>query len=245
MNKLWVIAVKDVGEAFSSRSIYAFLLIMVVVSFSYISVYNRAVKSLTNPQAIAEISRTFLSSLAYVLPLMYSIMLCSIFANYSVVLDKAKRNIESLMATPVSINQIWIGKSLAVALPSVAVGLSISVVAYVIMNFGFVIPKTGSFVFPDAPAIVSALVIVPVLAFSVVTVVIYIQLIITNPRIASIVFTVIYVSLILGINALGGMGVSINFFPLMYLGIIVFCAAVSFVLSFSLTKEKVLLSSRA
>jgi ABC-2 type transport system permease protein len=244
MKKLWVIASKDVGEAFRSRTIYVFMLVMLVLAFSYISVYDARVKLLTNHQEILNFSRDFLNNLAYVLPLMYSIIICSIFANYSVVLDKAKRNIESLMATPVSIQQIWMGKSLAVTLPSVVIGLTISLIVYLAMNFGLVIPKTDSFIFPNGIAIISALIVIPVLTFSIVAVVLNIQLIIANPRIANFVFTGIFILLVFGINALGGLGFSINYFPLVYLGVILICAGVSLVLSRFLTKEKVLLSSK-
>jgi len=244
MNKLWIIAVKDVGEAFRSRSIYAFILIMLFLTFSYVSSYNAHVNSLTSQQAIDDFSHSFLDSFAYLLPVMYSIIICSIFANYSVVLDKAKRNIESLMATPVSIQQIWMGKSLAVTLPSVVVGVSVSILVYIVMNLGFVMPKTDTFIIPSAVAIVSALIIVPILVFSIVTVVIHIQLIITNPRIANFVFTAIFILLVFGINALGGLGVSINYFPLIYLGVMVVCAGASLALSRTLTKERVLLSSK-
>lgn len=244
MKKLWVIALKDVGEAFRSRSVYIFILIMLVVAISYVSAYNSRVKDLIDQQAIDSFSRGFLTNLVYILPLMYSIIICTIFANYSVVLDKAKRNIESLMATPVSIRQIWIGKSLAVTLPSVVMGLVISILIYLVMNILLVMPHTHSFIFPDALAIISALIIIPILIFSIVMIVIYIQLIISNPRIANFVFTGIFFLLFFGINALGGLGVSISYFSLIYLGVIVICAGVSFTLSGSLTKEKVLLSSK-
>jgi ABC-type transport system involved in multi-copper enzyme maturation permease subunit len=245
MGKLWVIALKDVSEAFRSRSIYVFIAVILLLTFTYVSSYNAHVRVLTDQQAINDFSRGFLNSLAYLLPFMYSIIICSIFANYSVVLDKAKRNIESLMATPVSIQQIWIGKSLAVTVPSVVIGICASILVYLIINFGFVLPHTHSFIFPDVLAIVSALIVVPLLIFSIVTIVIFIQLIISNPRIANFVFTGIFILLVFGINALGGLGVSISFFSLVYLGVIAVCAGISFILSRSLTKEKVLLSSKS
>jgi hypothetical protein len=80
--------------------------------------------------------------------------------------------------------------------------------------------------------------------FTIVSIVIDIQLIIANPRIANFIFTGIFVLLIFCINALGGLGVSLNYFPLVYLGFAVLCAAISYVLSRSLSKEKVLLSSK-
>jgi len=118
MNKIWIIAKKDIGEAFRARSTYIFILVMLILTFSFVSSYNTQANRLASKQLIIDFSRSFLNSLAYILPMMYSIVVCSIFFNYSVIVDKAKRNIESLMATPVSINQIWLGKSLAVTLPS-------------------------------------------------------------------------------------------------------------------------------
>lgn len=247
MNKLWVIARKDIGEAFRSRSTYMFILIMAVLTFSYLSSYRALINSLdkqgASQQAIFSASRSFLNNIAYVLPMMYSIFVCSIFANYSVIVDKAKRNLESLMATPTSLTQIWLGKSLAVTLPSIMIGIGVAILAYIVMNFGFVMPRTGSFIVPDALAIFSSLIIVPILIFSIVVIVIYVQLTISNPRIANLVFTAMFLLLFFGVNALGGLGIGVNF-SLIYVGIIVICAVISYFFSRSLTKEKVLLSSK-
>jgi len=244
MNKIWIIARKDIREAFRSRSTYVFIVIMMLVSLNYAQAYTTAISSLASPQLVEEFSRRFVSGLAYLLPMMYSIFVCSIFATYSVIVDKAKRNIESLMATPISITQLWLGKSLAVTLPSVVVGLAISILAYLALNFGFVMPHTHAFVFPDALAIVSAIVIIPLLIFAVVSIVIFIQLVISNPRIANFIFTAIFILLVVGIQTIGGLGVSFAFFPLVYMAIVVLCALIDFILSRSLTKEKVLLSSK-
>jgi ABC-2 type transport system permease protein len=158
-------------------------------------------------------------------------------------MDKAKHNIESLMVTPVSLKQIWMGKSLAVTLPSVMVGIGMALLVYIVMNFWVVIPRTGVFIIPDVLAIVSALIIVPVLIFAIVAIVIYVQLVVSNPRIANLVFTGMFLILLFGVNMLGILGISTNFAEI-YLGIIALCVIVSFILSRSLTKEKVLLSSK-
>lgn len=243
MNKLWIIAKKDIKEAFRSRSTYIFIVVIVILSFSFFSQYSRVVDGLTTKESIVENSRSFLNGLAYLLPMMFSIFICSIFANYSVIVDKAKRNIESLMATPISINQIWMGKSLAVMLPSAVIGITVSILDYLIMNFGFVIPKTGMFIAPDALAIVAAILIVPILIFSIVAIVVYLQLVITNPRVASFVFTGIFLLLFFGTSVLGNLGIAVNI-ALIYLGFIVISAGIAYILSRSLTKEKVILSSK-
>jgi ABC-2 type transport system permease protein len=244
MKKIWGIALKDVGEAFRSRSTYIFMVIMVIFTFSYISGYNRFVGTLNSKQAIDDYSRSFLNSMTYVLPMMYAIFVCSIFATYSVIVDKAKRTIESILASPVSVKEVWMGKSLAVTLPSLVIGIIISILGYSIINLGFVMPKTGTFIVPDVLAIISAIIIVPLLVFAIVTVVINIQLIISNPRIANLVFTGIFILLVLSVNTLGVLGISINYFPLVYAGLIVICTLISLILARSLTTEKVILSSK-
>jgi ABC-2 type transport system permease protein len=244
-NKLWVIAIKDIGEAFRSRSTYIVFIIMILLTVSYISVYSEYVKGLNNNATlILNYSRAFLNSLSYVLPIMFSIFVCSVFANYAVIIDKSKRNIESLMATPVSIKQIWLGKSLAVTLPSIGIGLVVAILSFLVMDIWFIMPKTGVFIVPGIWSIVNTLIIVPLLLFVIVAIVTYIQLVITNPRIGNFVFSGIFFLLLFGMNALGGLGISLNYLPLIYLGVIVLCAVIAWILSRSLTKEKVLLSSK-
>ena len=245
MNKIWIISRKDISEAFRSRSTYVFLLVMVVLTFVYISIFNSNVDSLKNDTiSINTYSRAYLNTLAYILPLMFSNFICSIFANYAVIVDKAKRNIESLMATPVSIKQIWMGKSLAVTLPSVGIGIGMAIISYLVLDFGFVMPKTGSFILPGIVSILSAVIIVPALLFVIVAIVTYIQLTITNPRIGNFVFSGVFVILLIVGESLLGMGLSTNFLALIYLIMILVCAGIVYLLSFSLTKEKVLLSSK-
>jgi ABC-2 type transport system permease protein len=245
MNKIWIISRKDISEALRSRSTYVFLIVMVFLTFSYISVYNSNVNSLKNDTvAINNYSRAYLSTLAYILPLMFSNFICSIFANYAVIVDKAKRNIESLMATPVSIKQIWMGKSLAVTLPSIGIGIGMAIVSYLVLDLGFVVPKTGIFIFPTIVSVLSAVIIVPVLLFVIVAIVTYIQLIITNPRIGNFVFSGVFIILLIGGEALLGLGLSTNYLALIYLAMILVCAGIVYLLSFSLTKERVLLSSK-
>ena len=239
-NKIWIIAKKDIGEAFRSRSTYFVVIIMIVLTAIYVMSYTETVKNYDKQQAITY-SRIFLDSLAYIMPMMFSIFVCSVFANYSVIVDKARRNIESLMATPVNIKQIWLGKSLAVTLPSLMVGIIIAVLSYLVMSIWFVTPKTGIFIIPNIWAIVSAVLFVPALLFAIVSIVTYIQLVVTNPRIGNFVFSGIFFLLLIGVNTLSGVGLS---FALIYLGVIIVCTVISYILSLSLTKERVLLSNK-
>ncbi len=247
VNKLWIISRKDIREAFRSRSTYIYVVVMFVLAFSYLSSYNSLINSLNQQgaarQDIYNASQAFLTSLAYSLPMMYSILICTIFAQYSVVVDKAKRNIESLMVTPVSLRQIWMSKTLSVTLPSISIGIAVAFAGYIILNVWAVMPQTQAFITPDPFAIITALIIVPVLIFTIVSLVIYVQLVISNPRIANLVFTALFLLLFFGTTTVSAMGISINF-GLIYIGIIIICAGISYILSRSLTKERVILSSK-
>lgn len=247
MKKPWIIARKDIREALHSRSTYIYVAIMIGLSFTYLSSYNSVMESLKSShaasQSIYEASRAFLNSITYALPLMYSILICTIFAAYSVIVDKAKRNLESLMVTPLSLRQIWAGKALAVTLPSVIIGLAVSILGYVIINFTSVVPQTGQFIFPEPLAILTAFIIVPLLVLAVVFIVIYMQLIISNPRVANLAFTAIFLILFFGANILTSLGININF-SFIYLAVAALCGAASYLFSRSLTKERVLMSSK-
>jgi len=247
MNKLWLIARKDFSEAFRSRSTYVYIAVICVITFVYYNNYNRFVAALVqqnaSAQTIFEQSRPVLSGLFNILPVIDSMFVCSIFATYAVVLEKAKRNLESLMATPISLTRIWMGKTLGVTLPSVMIGLIVSIIGYAILNFVSVIPNTGSFIFPEPLAIVTAIIIVPILVFTIVSLVLYLQLVISNPRIANLVFFAIFFGLLVGLINLSSSGEAPNF-SLIYLIVAAICAALSYIFSRSLTKEKVILSSK-
>ena len=136
------------------------------------------------------------------------------------------------------------GKSLAVTIHSIGIGIGMEIISYLVMAIGFVMPHTHRLVFPGIVSIISALIIVPVLLFVIVAIVTYIQLTITNPRIGNFVFSGVFIIMLIGGEALLGMGVSTNYLALVYIGVIAICAMIAYFLSFSLTKERVLLSSK-
>jgi hypothetical protein len=247
MNRFKVIAGKDIREAISSRSTYLYIALLLFLTFTYFSnftgVINRAIESNSSQDEIIQVSRIFLNSIASTLPMMYSVLMCTIFAAYSVIVDKAKHNLDSLMVMPISLKQIWMAKTLGVTIPSVLIALGVSVVGYLVMNFILVIPYTRSFIAPDWSIILTDLVIVPVLIFFIVALVIYFQLVISNPRVANLVFTGIFLLLFFGANIITQFGLKINY-NLIYLGLIVLCCGLTYIFSLFLTKEKVILSSK-
>jgi ABC-2 type transport system permease protein len=160
-----------------------------------------------------------------------------------VVVEKSKHNIESLLVTPVSLKQLWMGKTLAVTLPSIVIGLGVSIIIFIALNIISVIPQTGVFLFPGPLSVICAIILIPCLIFAIVSLVIYLQLTMANPRFANFIFLGIFFLLFFGINALAGFGFSANY-ALIYLAVAVLCGAFSYLLSAKLTKERVMLSSK-
>ncbi len=247
MNRIWTIARKDIREAFRSRSTYVYIAILFFLTFTYSASFNTLMNRLAAENAsqveIDAGSRAFLISIVYILPTMYSFFVCTIFAAYAVIVEKSKRNIESLMVTPITLKQLWIGKTLAVTVPSVLVALGVSVISYVAMNFILVIPRTGSFIFPDALSVVTAVIIVPLLTFAIVSLVIYLQLVMTNPRIANLAFTAIFLVLLFGANFMTSVGISLDY-SIIYIALAAVIGGVAYLLARTMTKEKVILSSK-
>lgn len=247
MNKLWVIARKDVREVLRSRSTYVYIVILLLLTILYISNYSTAVSSMkTNGKTAADIliySQAFLTDITFNMPLWFAVLMCTVFATYAVVIEKSKRSLESLMAAPISLKEIWLGKSLAVTIPSVILALCAYIIAYIVLSIVMVMPNTGTFILPNWLALVSAFILIPVLIFTVVTLVIYLQLVIANPRTANFVFTGCFIVVFFFGSVLSGQGLKLNF-SVIYLGIIVICAGIAFIISRSLTRERVLLSSK-
>ncbi len=110
------------------------------------------------------------------------------------------------MATRVSIKQIWMSKTLAVAFPSIVIALIETLLVYLVMSFWVIRPAVGSIIIPDPITIVTAVILAPAVIFIIAAIVIYFQLVIANPRIANFAFTGIFLLLFFGGSFLSGSG---------------------------------------
>ncbi len=137
--------------------------------------------------------------------------------------------------------QVWLGKSLAVALPSIVITLLVLLIVVIVVNQVFVVPTIGVFLVPGALSLVAALLIIPVMTFFVVCIASFLQLIMANPRIANFAFMAIFLGIYFAtITEL----VASWDFSLIYLIVTILLAAVMLVLGRFLSKEKVVLSSK-
>jgi ABC-2 type transport system permease protein len=242
MYEIWVIARNHIRKTFRNRVIYFLPIIMIVSSIGYLLNYRTIVGDAT-AQDVYNTSLSYLNTILFLWPLTYC-LLANYVGSSMLILEKTARNFEPLMVTPVSIRQIWIGKSLGMAIVSVILGLGLSVLVFLGMSFGLVIPQTGVFVVPDILPIITAIIIAPALVFGVMLLGTYFQLVVSNPRTAAIVYVFVVVAVVFGMLIATLKVTNFNYYPFIYLGLIAIIGAVLCLISHSLTTEKVVLSSK-
>jgi len=251
MSRVWAIVRKDMLEIFRARGTYFYVPGMLLMSafffFSYFGLTRALRQQGASPALVLDASRAFLNSLGYLLPVLYSLFACNL-TSAGLVFEKQKRSLESLLATPVSVRRVWVGKSMGAALSGVIIGLAMSIFAYCIIAFGEVYPRIHTAIAPSALAFLSGLVLVPVTVFLVSMLVSYIQLVATNPRMGNLVYgltlLVVWGVLFFASYYLPLVGVSIDYYPLIFVGLILLLGAGCYLCSRGLTKEKVVLSSK-
>ena len=245
MNTVFTIAGKDIREAFRNKTTIIYVAFMLLIAFPYFDGLRSTLNNIapSDPTTSAEsASRTFLSLATTTLPLTLSMLFCTYLSAYAIVLEKARRTLESLLATPASLRQVWVGKSLGVALPGVVVTLSVLVVAIVAINFAVIIPRTGSFVLPAAAPAAVGFVLVPLLTFEIVGLVSLLQMIVSNPRVANFGFVAVF----FGLYFLTVTGTAASWdFRLIYLAALAVLTIVNYLMTRLLTKDRVVLSSKA
>ena len=67
----------------------------------------------------------------------------NVFAFQSMTREKARGNIESLLATPLKVKDIWIAKSLAVFMPGLVLGEILTLIALIAINYIYFVPRIG------------------------------------------------------------------------------------------------------
>jgi ABC-type transport system involved in multi-copper enzyme maturation permease subunit len=251
MRRALVIVQKDLAEVFKSRSTYLYMFVMLFPSASYFFSYFAVADSLTKQHVSAEVvmavSRNFMATVAYIVPILYGLFASQISINL-VVLEKTKRNLESLMAAPFTVREIWLAKSVGVSASSVVIGWAASVFAYLLIAFGEVAPHVHAFIAPPPLAIVSGLVVVPLLVLAVISLVTYMQLVISNPRVSNFVFVAVFLVvlgvLLFSLYGLPGRALDQRYYLPLFAGVAAVVGLVSLGFSRRLTKEKIITSNK-
>jgi len=183
--------------------------------------------------------------ITYFMPLSVLMSFIWAFSNLTVVKEKADGNIESLLATPLSPREIWIGKSMAIFLPGFGISAASTLAIILSVNFMAIVPAIGSFILP-VPSVLIGFLINPLLFLALLLFIVLFSLA-NNPEIAIAPSFLIGFGLMIGIPlgvATGAFNLASWPFLLWCLGGTIVFWAVDFGLYRLLNKENIVLSNK-
>lgn len=186
-----------------------------------------------------------MSLVAYFFPLFILMAFIWAFASLPVVKEKSSGNVESLLATPLSPQSIWVGKVLSIFIPGLAISIAASLAVVLAVNLVVIRPAAGEFILP-APALVTGFLINPLLFSGLLSFIVLFSLA-NNPEVAIAPSFLVGFGLMIGIPlglATGVFNLASWSFTLWYLaGPVIIWAVVGY-LTRLLTRENIVLSSK-
>lgn len=71
------------------------------------------------------------------------------FAFQSLTREKSRGTFQSLLATPLEVNYVWLGKSLAVFIPGLVLGTILTLIVLIAINYIYFVPQIGFLITPS------------------------------------------------------------------------------------------------
>jgi ABC-2 type transport system permease protein len=249
MNEILVILKKDIRETVRSKTFILTIGAAIVVLFFLTNVTR------DNVTAILEQGVTANELTGYVQPIVggslftTAIIIAIYFSycinSYTLLVEKTKRSLESLLCTPLSLRQFLFGKTLAMFVPSTILSLILTIVTFCVINIFIISPKLGYWIYPGIAPIITILICIPPIVLFLSALFHMLQLMISNVRLITVIFMIILVGTINGL--VFSLRLSASSWPVVYisLGIAAVIALVDYFLYRVLTKEKIILSSKS
>ena len=157
--------------------------------------------------------------------------------------EKTRGNIESLLATPIKIKDIWIAKGLAIFIPGLVIGEIFTLITLIAVNYIYFVPSTGFIINPWI--VVSSFIAAP-LVYLCLGLLVYLIGLTGKPATGNIIAQIflpvminIVIRLILHTNILTPTSWS---FAAANIGLALVIIIITFFLQPRLTKEKIVLS---
>jgi ABC-type Na+ efflux pump permease subunit len=164
------------------------------------------------------------------------------YAFQNMVREKARGNLQALLATPLKITDIWFGKSLSVFLPGLVLGTAMAVVALVIINVIYFIPETGFLL--NSWMIISSFIAVP-LIFLLLSLLVHLVGLTSKTAIGNVIaqmFLPVILTLMINLLVRDLLDASKWLFTVVNLGLAVIIGIVIITIRSRLTPEKIILS---
>ena len=216
------------------------------LSLSIFYILNNFIIILTDLSTteITLVVQPLVGSFTFLLSLMVMMLFCMYINAYTLTMEKVKHSLELLPCTSLSLQQIWLGKSLAIFLPSVVLGLILTFIGIACINQFFIASSLGHFIMPGAAPLVAILVILPVIVFFLTHLVAELQLIITNIRWINGALTGLIFGVSFGLSPILKFSSSSWSIIFISLGVVAALAVITIYLLRFLTKERIVLSNK-
>ena len=164
------------------------------------------------------------------------------FAFQSMTREKSRGNIESLLATPLKVKDIWIAKSLTIFIPGLILGEIFTLIALITVNYIYFVPRIGFLLTPWVA--ISSLLAAP-LIYLCLSLLFHLIGLTGKPATANVivqVFLPVIITLMINLMARRILDVASWPFALANLGIAAVIAITVIFLRSRLTREKIVLS---
>lgn len=249
MKGMLVVMQSDVGDILHSKG---FLIVVIIIGVITVGAAVGVPLSLNSFLATGlaweetkPLLELFMGLAVNYVPLIVLFSCMATWATDPIAKEKAKGPIESLLATPLTARAVWIGKSLAIFLPAYIIELIATLIVILAMNLASILPTTGYFVLP-LPEVFTSFLFLPLLMFALISLGVIFSLI-TNPVIGQTIIIFVGVLLLQVVGQVGGriwwLLASWDY-ALYNLAGSALLGIIAFYLSRSLSKERIILSSK-
>jgi ABC-2 type transport system permease protein len=164
------------------------------------------------------------------------------FAFQTMTREKSRGIIQSLLATPLKAQDIWLGKSLAVFLPGLVMGEIFTLIALLAVNYIFIVSEMGFLI--NLPIIISSFVAIPLIYLSL-SVLVHLVGLSGKPVGGNVIvqiFLPVMVALTINLVLRSVLDASSWTLTGVFIGIAVVIGVISLVLRSRLTRERIVLS---
>jgi len=161
----------------------------------------------------------------------------------SMIKEKSRGNIQSLLATPLKLKDIWMGKSLAIFIPGLILGELLTLITLIAVNYIYFVPTIG-FLF-NPWIVVTSFIVFPLiyLCFGLLVYLIGLTGKPVNANIIALVFLPLFVNIVVQLPLRSNLMDFTSWpFTLANIGVVLVIAIIVIILQFRLNKEKVVLS---
>jgi len=243
MSKIIAIMKKDLKETFHTKAFYVSIGLVIFVVVMLIQTIGGPLTSMVKETEVTTI-QALLGTFSFALSLMLMLLFCTYINAYTLMLEKMKRSLEALLCTPLSLNQIMLGKTFALFLPSVILAWLFTFASLAGINWFFIAPELGKFIMPGAAPLIAIFIAVPVVFFFLSLMMVELQLIINNIRWVNAAIMGAIFGVGFGLSASLQFGSSSWNVVLISLGVGVALALVAVALSRWVTRERIVLTSK-